>query len=75
MAALYGRLRGNRGAVTRTGSRSIESTVETWQGIVRVHLTADGDYTVTTTDKHGNRRRTVVTGNVDRDEANCPIDA
>lgn len=67
MAPLYGRLRGSRGEATRCGSDVIESTVETWNGIVRVSLRKNGSYYVETSGKHGERRREVLAGNVDDD--------
>lgn len=48
MAALYGRLRGNRGEVTRMGSANsgIKSKLETWSGNVTTEVEANGDYVV-----------------------------
>lgn len=56
MAALYGRLRGSRGEVTRTGTAksNIEAVLETWTGKVRVTLMADGKFCVETAPKHSN---------------------
>ena len=53
MAALYGRMQGNRGEVTRMGSASsgIESKLETWHGAIRTVLEADGTFKVYTGSK------------------------
>ena len=67
MANLYGTIQGSRGAATRTGSRSIRSTVETWEGIVSVDLDGDGNYIVRTSGKYGERSRIVLEGNVNDD--------
>lgn len=55
MAALYGRLQGNRGEATRVGTEAsgIRSTLETWQGKVVTSLDADGNFTVAVGEKHG----------------------
>ena len=44
MAALYGKLQGSRGEVTRLGSKSsgIRSKLETWEGSVTTVLEANG---------------------------------
>jgi hypothetical protein len=67
MATLYGRLQGNRGEVTRTGSKHIHAQVETWSGKVRVDLDADGNFEVTVGPK-GWGGRTVLKGNIDQPE-------
>jgi hypothetical protein len=46
MAALYGRLRGERGEVTRTAGREITATLQTWDGRVSVTLWKDGVFVV-----------------------------
>jgi hypothetical protein len=48
MASLYGRLRGNRGEVTRCGSKAsgIHAILETWEGAIRVDLEAHGFFRV-----------------------------
>lgn len=66
MAALYGRLKGNLGVVTRMGSNDsgIWAKLETWEGSVTVYLQANGDFAV----KIGEKRWpdiSVVGGNVD----------
>lgn len=65
MAALYGRLQGNRGEATRTGSKDsgITSQLETWEGSVRTELSADGEFRVYMGDKHF-PHTLVVEGNV-----------
>lgn len=49
MSACYGRLTGNRGEVTRTGSQTsgITATVQTWDGAITIRLQADGTYVIT----------------------------
>lgn len=66
MAALYGRMQGNRGEVTRMGSANsgIESRLETWDGSIKTELTADGNYKVYIGDKHS-PSILIATGNVD----------
>lgn len=51
MAALYGRLQGSRGEVTRMGTRDIFSKLETWHGSIQTTLKADGSYYVYIGDK------------------------
>lgn len=51
MAALYGRLQGNRGEVTRMGHADIESKLETWDGSIRTVLFKDGSFDVYIGDK------------------------
>jgi len=46
MSALYGRLQGSRGEVTRLGHQTIESTLETWTGEIRTELERDGSFSV-----------------------------
>jgi hypothetical protein len=67
MAALYGRLQGNRGEATRTGSKDsgIQATLETWEGKVRVDLDADGKFVVSLAEKHGSPVA-ILQGNVNR---------
>lgn len=48
MAPLYGRLRGERGEVTRTARRQLSATLQTWDGRVSVTLWADGTFIVET---------------------------
>ena len=70
MAALYGRMTGNRGEVTRMGSKAsgIESTLETWQGQVKTVLEANGDFAVYVGPKRSSGT-VIVRGNVgDSDE-------
>lgn len=64
MAALYGRMQGNRGETTRCGSEVIETKLETWSGAVRVILSRDGSFTVAIGEKY-NAREIIATGNVD----------
>ena len=64
MAELYGRIQGNRGEATRCGSRDMDTSAETWNGSVKVHLRRGGDFTVRVGDKRGGR--TAITGNVDK---------
>lgn len=67
MAALYGRLQGNRGQVTRCGSRIIDAKLETWNGSIRVALMTNGDFRVSIGDKFS-PHTTIATGNVDARE-------
>jgi hypothetical protein len=53
MAALYGRMRGNRGEVTRCGHDIVTSKLETWQGSIRTELEKDGSFRVTIGEKYG----------------------
>ena len=55
MSALYGRLKGSRGGVTRCGTEQITARLETWHGHVEVELNRDGSYVVRTGPKrdHG----------------------
>jgi hypothetical protein len=46
MAALYGRIQGNRGEATRMGHDVIYARLETWEGSVAVNLFKDGTFTV-----------------------------
>lgn len=52
MAALFGRLNGNRGEVTRLGSKDsgIKCTLQTWKGKVVLCLEADGTWNLYSTD-------------------------
>ena len=52
MSTCYGRLTGNRGSVTRAGSKTsgMTATVQTWDGAVTIRLQADGSYSIT---EHG----------------------
>ena len=67
MSAVYGRLQGNRGEVTRGGSKDsgIESTLETWQGAIKTVLEADGSFYVYIGPKW-NPCHLVLSGNVDK---------
>ncbi len=69
MAALYGRLQGDRKEVTRMGSKNsgISATLETWDGEIKTTLEADGSFTVTIGPKNG-ANTIIATGNVDTDE-------
>lgn len=53
MSALYGRLWGSRGAVTRTGHTSITARLEDWENAVQLTLFKDGSYVVEVGEKHG----------------------
>lgn len=66
MAALRGTLQGNRGMVSRLGSEKsgIVSELNTWNGVIRTHLEADGTYRVEVDDFHGGRRKLVAEGSV-----------
>lgn len=67
MAALYGRLQGNRGQVTRMGHATIESKLETWDGSIKTVLCKDGDFQVYVGDK-SYPNRLVISGNVNDGE-------
>jgi len=51
MAALYGKLWGSRGTVTRTGSSDINAKLETWEGSVQLTLRRNGTFEVYVGDK------------------------
>jgi hypothetical protein len=70
MAALYGRMNGSRGEVTRCGTKAsgIQAKLETWEGSVRVTLDADGTFEVWMGDK-SSPRVLVAQGNVNTREA------
>ena len=55
MAALRGTLQGNRGTVSRLGSKNsgIESVLNTWDGEIITFLKADGRFRVTILPKNG----------------------
>lgn len=65
MAALYGRLQGNRGQTTRMGSKNsgIWSRLETWEGSIRTELQADGSFEVWIGDK-SDPRNMIASGNI-----------
>jgi|TARA_Y100000310_G_C20547732_1_gene746451 hypothetical protein len=65
MAALYGRLQGNRQEVTRCGHDTIKAKLETWDGSIAVYLGKDGTFAVHVGDKSGLGAPAVLTGNVD----------
>lgn len=67
MAALYGRLQGNRGEATRTGSKAsgIRTVAETWGSKVTVHLSHDGSCVVYATPKRGGCEVMLWEGNSD----------
>lgn len=68
MAAVIGYLTGNRGGVSRTGTKDsgVWARLETWRGAINIHLAADGTYTVreSADNKHGTGE-IVHTGKVD----------
>jgi hypothetical protein len=66
MAALRGTLVGNRGTVSRLGSRSsgIVSRLNTWEGAIRTSLDADGNFWITIEPNNG--RMVELSGNVDQ---------
>ena len=64
MAALYGRLKGNRGMTTRTGATEIWSSLETWDGSIVTELDRDGTFRVFIGAK-GNANVEIATGNID----------
>ena len=61
MAVLYGTLKGNRGEVSRCGSKDsgIRAMVKTWNGMAYLYLDADGTLQL---DVNGMK---VWTGNID----------
>lgn len=63
MSALYGRVQGNRGEATRTGTDRLTTSAETWNGSVRVDLRRDGSYVVSIGGKYGDGAYRL-TGNV-----------
>jgi len=67
MAKLYGSINYDHQArqVTRMAHRYIETTAETWGAIVRVRLEPSGQCEVTLTDKHGNNKQGLWSGNAD----------
>lgn len=66
MSALYGRMQGSRGQVTRCGTPAsgIWSKLETWAGAIQVHLAADGSFQVFIGNKT-DCRELIASGNVD----------
>ena len=66
MAALIGYLQGNRGEVSRCGSKNsgISANLETWKGSIRVVLSANGNCHVMIGSKHS-PSKLVYEGNVD----------
>lgn len=71
MAALYGRLQGERGQVTRTAHHNITATLETWEGKITVTLQCDGSFTVEVGDKYagGFGMLPVVSGSIESESA------
>lgn len=71
MSALYGRLQGERGQVTRTAHHSIAATLETWEGKVTVALQRDGSFIVEIGDKYagGFGMLPVVSGSIQSESA------
>lgn len=68
MAKLYGRLQGDqRKETTKTGSRRISATLETWEGQIRVELKDDGNFYVYVEEKGAYDGRAVMVGNVNED--------
>jgi hypothetical protein len=65
MAALYGRMQGNRGEATRMGTSTsgMRAQLETWEGQITVTLEADGSFQVFIGPK-GSARDLVLLGNV-----------
>lgn len=68
MAALYGRLQGNRGQATRIGHHEIYSKLETWDGSIKTELDRDGNFNVYIGDK-SMPGTLVATGNVNHRSA------
>jgi len=66
MAALYGTIRSDKqtSKATRTANRYIETTAETWSAIVEVTLWHDGRCEVIASDKDGNKKTVLWSGNV-----------
>jgi hypothetical protein len=69
MAALYGRMKGNRGEVTRCGTKDsgIHSSLETWTGCIHTVLRGDGSYTVFVSPKYGGPNLLIADGKLDDD--------
>jgi hypothetical protein len=67
VAALYGRLQGNRGEATRTGSKAsgIRTIAETWKSKVTVELEHDGSCVVYAASKFGSGQVKLWEGNSD----------
>ena len=63
MANLIGYLEGNRGSVSRLGSKVITSTLATWEHEIRTWLDKDGGYKIEITAIHGKTLK-VIEGNV-----------
>jgi len=68
MSALYGRLQGGRGEVTRTGHYQITSKLETWEGKLETTLYRDGSFEVRLGEKYSSGKL-VLSDNVD--EGRC----
>lgn len=66
MSALYGRLQGARGPVTRCGTPAsgISAKLETWHGSIRVDLESGGVFRVWIGPKH-DAASLIAEGNVD----------
>lgn len=71
MSALYGRMQGERGQVTRTAHHNITVTLETWEGKISVNLRRDGSFTVEVGDKYagGFGMLPVVSGSIESESA------
>jgi hypothetical protein len=67
MAALYGRMYGEKGVVTRTAHQDITSHLETWDGSILTNLKKDGRYEVYIGEKDS-PKILVATGNVNETE-------
>ena len=63
MANLIGRLQGNRGSVSRLGSKVITSRLATWEHEIRTWLDKDGDYKIEIKPINESRSK-VIEGNV-----------
>ena len=66
MAALRGILQGNRGEVSRLGSKNsgIYSTLNTWRGRITTCLSADGFFRVSVSSDYAGGPTKEITGNV-----------
>ena len=64
MANLIGYLQGNRGSVSRLGSKVITSRLATWDNDIRTWLDKDGGYKVEIRDRHSGETLKVIEGKI-----------
>ncbi len=72
MANLIGSVQGNRGSVSRLGSKVITSRLATWNHEIRTWLDKDGGYKFEISDKHSGKTLKVVEGKISELDAETP---